>query len=500
MEEGGVMRKAPLGIAIGPDRISALVGEGAERHEVSVPLLLPSGPEDPTPALALALDGLRELGFGEEGDEVTVALLPPLVEVKLVPLPPLRPEEAEAVLRRDLAKHFLRGGTASVVGVDVQRGGVRSAEGGGKEVGLEGGGGSDGEKQRAGRGPVLAAAAPRQLAEAILRAVAGAGWRLAAIVPAHAAWVEAVRSGGEGKAPARGAPGLVVALLGETAHLLRLDEDHPTGMRRLPAANVPEIVTAAGGGPGRAWVFASDAEGRVVAEALAAAGWHPGVETRLRRSAAGVAALHAPESGAELVPPTLAMARRDRARRVAVGMGIAAAVLVVAAAAVQLWGASRELRLVRAERAEIREAVAPVLAAADSLGMIEERLASIGTLEEAASGWTFALVELAVVLPEDVHLAALQAAGDTLVMDAVGGRAGDALDALGNSSSFRDVQLEGTIQRDVEAGASARERFTLSAIRAEGLPSAAKAGERPSGLERPAEPDRPRPDSEERDP
>ncbi|MEX1258846.1 MAG: PilN domain-containing protein [Gemmatimonadota bacterium] len=500
------MVKAPLGIAIGPDRITALVGEGGAFREVSVPLVLPAGSEDPTPALALALDGLRELGFGEEGGEVTVALLPPLVEVKLVPLPPLRPEEAEAVLRRDLAKHFLRGGTASVVGVDMHRGmdmhrgGVRSSEGSGMGVGSEVVGASDGEVQRAGRGPVLAAAAPRQLAEAILRSVAGAGWRLAAIVPAHAAWVEAVRSGGEGKAPARGAPGLVVAIHGETAHLLRLDEDRPTGMRRLPATNIPEIVAAAGGGAGRAWVFASDAEGRPIAEALAAAGWQSGVEARLRRSAAGVAALHAHEAGAELVPPTLAMARRDRARRVAVGMGIAAAVLVVAAAGVQLWGASRELRLVRAERAEIREAVAPVLAAADSLGMIEERLASIGTLEEAASGWTFALVELAVVLPEDVHLAALQAAGDTLVMDAVGGRAGDALDALGNSSSFRDVQLEGTIQRDVEAGAAARERFTLSAIRADGLPSAAKTGERPSELERVAEPDRPRPDSEERDP
>jgi Tfp pilus assembly protein PilN len=125
--------------------------------------------------------------------------------------------------------------------------------------------------------------------------------------------------------------------------------------------------------------------------------------------------------------------------------------------------------------------VAPVLAAADSLGTIEERLASIRLLEEAASGWTFALVELAVVLPEDVHLSALQAAGDTLVMDAIGGRAGDALDALGNSSSFRDVQLEGTIQRDVEAGAAARERFTLSAIRAEDLPPATKAVVRSGG-------------------
>jgi Tfp pilus assembly protein PilN len=324
---------------------------------------------------------------------------------------------------------------------------------------------------------VLAAAAPRALAEAILRAVTAAGWRLAAIVPAHASWIEAVRGGGEGKGPTPGAPALLVALAGGTAHLVRLDGGRPTAIRRLPDATVEEIEDAAGKGPGRAWVFAADTEARPISEALARSGWHPGVETRLRRSAAAVAAEHASGAGVELVPPTLALSRRDRARRIAVAMGVAAVFLLLASAAVQLWGASRELRLVRAERSEIREAVAPVLAAADSLGTIEERLASIEAIEGAAAGWTFALVELAVVLPQDVHLVALQTAGDTLVIDAVGGRAGDALDALGNSSSFSDIQLEGSIQRDVEAGAAARERFTLSAIRAGGLPPAAKPGE-----------------------
>jgi hypothetical protein len=322
----------------------------------------------------MALDALRDQGFGEADGEVTVALLPSLVEVKLVPLPPLRPEEAEPVVRRDMARHFLQGSAPSVVGVDVRRDESRPTEFGEDAAGEEATERDGGGSPRAARGTVLAAAAPRQLAEAILRAVTGAGWRLRGIVPAHAAWVHAVRSGGEGKSPGKAAPGVIVALLDGTAHLLRIKNDHLTAIRRLPSADLPEVVAAAGIGPGRAWIFADEPAGRGVSEALSTAGWRPAVETRLRRSAAGAAALYAPESGVELVPPTLAMARRDHTRRIAIGMGAVAAFFLVAAAAVQLWGASRELRLVRAERTEIRDAVAPVLVAADSLASIEERL------------------------------------------------------------------------------------------------------------------------------
>jgi Tfp pilus assembly protein PilN len=221
------------------------------------------------------------------------------------------------------------------------------------------------------------------------------------------------------------------------------------------------------------WVLGTGSERNSIMDGLTAAGWHAGPLDRVSGTPARVAAEWAARTDMELVPPRLAMERRDRIRRTGAAMGAAAVILMVAAAGLQLWGARREVDAIRERRAEIREAVTPVLAAANELVAIEERLAAIEEIQEASGSWTFALVELSVVLPDDVHLLALQAAGDTLVIDAMGRRAGDALDALRRAASLRDVRQEGPTQYELEDGTVARERFTLSAIR---VPDAAPTG------------------------
>jgi Tfp pilus assembly protein PilN len=178
----------------------------------------------------------------------------------------------------------------------------------------------------------------------------------------------------------------------------------------------------------------------------------------------------------ELVPPRLAMARRDRVRRVGIGMSAVAACLLVAAAGLQLWGAARQLDAVRDQREAIRSEVAPVMAIADELWAIEDRLQSIEAVQRQAGSWTLALVELSVILPDNVHLVGLQAAGDTLVIDALGQRAGDALDALRGASALRDVRQEGATQYEIEGGEVARERVTLSALRTPARPDPASGG------------------------
>jgi hypothetical protein len=165
------------------------------------------------------------------------------------------------------------------------------------------------------------------------------------------------------------------------------------------------------------------------------------------------------------------MERRDRVRRVGIGLGIAGGVLFLATAVVLLLGARMELRSVREYREEIRPSVAPLMAGADSLFMLEDQVRAIEEVEANSEGWAFVLVELAVLLPQDTHLERLQAAGDTLVLEAVGGRAGDVLEALRRSATLSDPRMEGTIQRDVEDGAATGERFIMSAVRKEGSPS-----------------------------
>jgi hypothetical protein len=152
-------------------------------------------------------------------------------------------------------------------------------------------------------------------------------------------------------------------------------------------------------------------------------------------------------------------------------MGIAGGVLFLATAVVLFVGARMELRAVRQYRDEIRLSVAPLMAGADSLFMFEDQVRAIEEVEATSEGWSFVLVELAVLLPQDTHLERIQAAGDTLVLEAVGGRAGEVLEALRRSATLSDPRLEGTIQRDVEDGEATGERFRLSAIRKEGSPS-----------------------------
>lgn len=444
-------------LVLGEQEITCLAnGEGAAGVEHSVPLRLPPQGVDPTSALLLAVEGVRD-ALPETGArrEVRVVLLPPLSEGKLLHnLPPLRKEETEQVVRTTAAQHFLRGSVPLVVGVEEEAGQEEEAE----------------ENGTPHRPPVLAAAAPRALADAIHRAVSAVDWEIDSIVPAHAAWLEALRSWGDGTGAAgggAGSPRVLVALVGATAHLLRIEGNGLTRVRRFPANAPREILEGAGEGPGRILVSANGSSGDPVLQAFTAAGWHVAKESRLAGAPEVLAARFAGETELEMVPPRLAMERRDRVRRIGVGLGIAGGVLFLAAALVLLIGARMELRSIRQYREEIQPSVAPLLAGADSLLRMEDQVQAIEEVEADSEGWAFVLVELAVLLPEETHLERIQAAGDTLVLEAVGGRAGEVLEALTRSATLTDPRLEGTIQRDVEDGEATGERFRLSAIRVE---------------------------------
>lgn len=446
-----------LVLVLGEKEITCfLPDEGDSQKERTVPLRLPPQGADPTSAILLALEEMAgALPDTKIRRQARVVLLPPLSEGKLLHnLPPLRREETEQVVRTTAAQHFLRGSVPLVVGVEEED----VSESDSEEEGLPH------------RPPVLAAAAPRNLADAIHRGVSSVGWEIDSIIPAHAAWLEALRSWGEGggsSGAGTGSPRVLVALTGATAHLLRVEKGGLTRVRRFPAGAVREIVEGAGEGPGRILVSAEGSAGESLLQAFTAAGWHAAKESRFAGSPAALSATFAGGAGMEMVPPRLAMERRDRVRRMGVGLGIAGGALFLAAAVVLLLGARMELRSIRQYREEIQPSVAPLLAGADSLFLMEDQIRAIEEVEASSEGWAFVLVELAVLLPEDTHLERIQAAGDTLVLEAVGGRAGEVLDALSRSETLSDPRLEGTIQRDVEGGEATRERFRLSAIRVE---------------------------------
>jgi hypothetical protein len=97
---------------------------------------------------------------------VSVALVPPLVQVRHIALPPLREAERRRVLERDAGRYFVGLGEPHVVGSVVLT-------------------------RRTIPVSVFVAAAPARLIEEIEAAVSAAGWVLAAIVPAQSAWAAA---------------------------------------------------------------------------------------------------------------------------------------------------------------------------------------------------------------------------------------------------------------------------------------------------------------------
>jgi len=137
-----------VGIALGPDSLVAALPGGRRLETTDVA------------DLAKAFADLRtasELPLAR----VSVALLPPLVDLRRIALPPLQPDEYRRVIARDVSRYFLGSREPQVIGSDAP----------------------------------WAAAAPVQLIEAIEAAAAGGGWSLDCIVPAHVAWSRSVPDG-----------------------------------------------------------------------------------------------------------------------------------------------------------------------------------------------------------------------------------------------------------------------------------------------------------------
>jgi len=423
MAQAGSMRRLtaghvgkPAGVAVAPDRLLAVCGSASA--EVPVP----GGVRAASPeTLTAAFRALHERLASAAPRGVRLVLLPPLVDVRLVELPPLRRQEAEAVLRRDPRRYFLNGGELRVVGV--------------------------GERPRGAGGPVLAAAASVALVDGLRTAATAAGWRVDRVAAAHGAWLAAARAAGAERA---------VIGLADMLYVVGGTADRITTLRRLPPGALEELAAPR---PDRGLVLADDAE---IRRALGAA---------LPGSAAGAdgsdparaAARHAHRAAPELLTPGHALALRAGARARAALLAAAAILLVIGAAALELWGAERELDAVRQRRAALRAAVAPLLVLRDSMDALAERTAAVGALATAVPAWTPALLDLALLLPEDAHVEGLRTAGDTLVADVVAGRAGAALQALRSAASLRDVRLRGVVDREMSQGSTARERFTLTA-------------------------------------
>ena len=448
-------RPLRIGLAIGKGRVIAVARAGRVTRTATAVLHAPPDGAAAAGVLSAAFVELRDRlaeAFGEPGSaaRVHVALMPTLVDVRLVPLPPLRAGEAKAVLLRNASRHFLGAGERVI--------GVRTADTRSRARWL-------GRSPAGPARPSLAAAAPAPLLDAVYRAAEAAGWRVVAVAPAHAAWIAAAAPA---TAKVRDQSYALVALDDATAHVLRIEAGDPVALRRVPAT-ADEIADAAGE-PGPLLVLGAAAERETLTRQLAARGWIMVADPAAAANVAEAAAAYAHDAGLELVPLNVLVERQHSARSLALRIAGVAAVLFVAAAGLELWGARRELAAVRASRAEVAPTVAPLILARDSVDRLNARAVAIDQIAASSPSYTRALLDLALLLPRDAHLTRLHATGDTVLIQAIGARAGEAIESLRSSPSLRDVRLRGIIERELEAGATATERFTLVARLAEDEP------------------------------
>jgi hypothetical protein len=413
-----------IDIAVGDGHLTALVRQGtATLATVDVA----------SAEVAAAMAEVRRHADAAAGGETTgararIALMPPLADARLLALPPLRAAEAAAVVRRDAGRHFLGIAAPRVTAVMVPR--------------------------RGSGAPVLAACASAVLVHDVTAAVRQAGWVVEGVAAAHGAWIAAARRAGAGNTR-------IIAVHAGAAHVIHADDGAPVAMRRVPAGAVEEIAAALGAEPAGVAIFAPERERAALAARLSGGGWQV---AHSAGTAMEVAARHVGESRLHLVTDSVAGERRQQQRRLAVRLAAGAVVMLVAAAGVELWGAQRQLEQVRAERAAIRPQVQPLLAMRDSLDALRLRSGAVEDAARQAPRWTFAIQDLAMLLPEGAHVTRLTATGDTLAIEAEGAGAGAALQALRAAPSLQDARLVGVVERELADGATARERFRITAL------------------------------------
>lgn len=156
-----------IGCAITVDQVIAVGQTGKARIEAAIAVRESDASPHERVATAFGeavLQAMRSAPSGNGHVRVSVAVMPPLAQVRLIDLPPMRPEERAKILTRDARRYFFGAREPQVAtGMSIGRQGARR---------------------------VVAAAVPESLLDALKSAVPDNA-QIDAIVPAASAWAAA---------------------------------------------------------------------------------------------------------------------------------------------------------------------------------------------------------------------------------------------------------------------------------------------------------------------
>ncbi len=358
--------------------------------------------------LRAALAEMRET-LETPSARLAVALLPSLVQVRVLRFPRLSVSEIRRVVTRDVSKYFPGVRDVQVVAVAPLAG------------------------ARGGPTAVLAAAAPAWVLDTVSEAARAAGCDIASFEPAHSGWATWARL--------RGAS-VVVVEDGERAELIRAGQGKLLDVRRTPANS--ERIAAGLGELGEAAPLRFGAA--EFPEAAAIAACSAGSSLQL-----------------ELVSAAEAVARARRTRRMASRLWVAAAASLVLALGMHRAALLRELAVLERGRAAQRVAVEAALSTREASLGVQARLDALARAAAEAPSWTAILNQVAAGLPGDAYLTSLRGTADSVVIDGVAGRAAGVFEGLQSATRLSGVRPAGPIRQEVRDSGPPIERFTASA-------------------------------------
>ena len=396
-----------------------------------------------------------EAALGAPGRvRLRVALMPPLAMLRRVELPRMSHDERRMVIARQAERWFVSAGQPLVTAHRVLR------------------------TRRGKPSPILVAAAPSGIVEALYAAAAERGWSVGMILPAQIAWQLFAARTWRGIRAARA--GVVVCGRGELS-LLQLDHGDLIIVRRCRVgafAHVRAAVVA--NAPSEresplpvALIGPSVDHARLISELDGAASCLPGSNDQAI-SDSGLAALR----GLQWATPNASMleltteARRTsgerRTKRFSSNLIAAAAALCLAAAGLRLVGVHRELAAVRAARDSQHARVERAMVLRDSLATLTSRLEALSALEAQSPRWSGIIARVAGRLPADAHLVGFHALGDSLVLDGQAENAAGVFTAMHDGAGLSSITAAAPIRQEVVPGQPTVEHWTMLARVGEG--------------------------------
>jgi Tfp pilus assembly protein PilN len=313
---------------------------------------------------------------------------------------------------------------------------------------------------------VVAVAASTRLVASIRAAAEQSGWTVESISPAESAWASAALA--LWPAFARQNSHTLIAHEDRT-DLLQLEDGRLAGVRRFRAGSTDAAMIADTVGPtGRVGIVGPSAARRDLANALSALSvtvTGPSGEWSAAAESGDVLAAHFAGGS---VGPTLrtegaaALDRASARKTTALITSIAAALFVIAAL-VQLWGVHHQLNLVRAERAKLRSQLSSTLVGRTTVDATYRHLAALSEAERAAPRWAAVIASLSESVPDEAHLTAIRARGDSLLVDGLAEHAARVFDALEKTHGLIEVKAASPVRRELQDGGGTLDHFTIAA-------------------------------------